>query len=236
MVVVVEVAVDDDGAELEDVLGAVRRPSRACNSEPVLDDESAGALDHAGGDRPAGGQCPVVAHVLVVVRQVGDGLVHAGQVEVAGAGVRAGLRGDGFQGGGDGLRAAVQDAEQLPVGPLAGGDGVGGVQRGGGLAEVAGHVDVVDQDGDLQAAFGGLGLDGGDLLPVPAGEEDALADPFGVAAVGLVERLRDHGGNVIGDGGRYPLVPRDGAGVRLPAGGRGGDVLRLPDGRGKVRD
>jgi hypothetical protein len=36
--VVVEVAVDDDGAELEDVLGTVRGPSRACNSEPVLDD------------------------------------------------------------------------------------------------------------------------------------------------------------------------------------------------------
>jgi hypothetical protein len=27
------IAVDDDGAELEDVLSAVRRPSRACNSE-----------------------------------------------------------------------------------------------------------------------------------------------------------------------------------------------------------
>jgi hypothetical protein len=55
---------------------------------------------------------------------------------VAGAGVRAGLRGDGFQGGGDRLRAAVQDAEQLPVGPLAGG-GVAGVERGGGLAYIA---------------------------------------------------------------------------------------------------
>ena len=84
--------------------------------------------------------------------QVGDGLVHVGEVEVAGAGVGAGLRGDGGEGGGDGLRAAVQDAEQLPVGPLAGGDGVAGVQGGGGLAEVAADVDVVDQDRDLQAA------------------------------------------------------------------------------------
>ncbi len=41
------------------------------------------------------------------------------------------------QGGGDGLGAAVEDAEQLPVGPLAGGGGVAGVERGGGLAEVA---------------------------------------------------------------------------------------------------
>jgi len=36
--VVVEVAVDDDGADLEDDLGPVGRPSRACNSEPVFDD------------------------------------------------------------------------------------------------------------------------------------------------------------------------------------------------------
>jgi len=56
---------------------------------------------------------------------------------VAGAGIDAGLRGDGGEGGGDGLRAAVQDAEQLAVGPLAGDDGVAGVEGGGGLAEVA---------------------------------------------------------------------------------------------------
>ena len=65
---------------------------------------------------------------------------------MAGAGVGAGLRGDGGEGGGDGLRAAVQDAQQLPVGPLAGRGGVAGVQGGGGLAEVAADVDVIDQD------------------------------------------------------------------------------------------
>jgi hypothetical protein len=48
----------------------------------------------------------------------------------------AGFRGDGGEGGGDGFRAAVQDAQQLPVGPLAGGCGIAGVQGGGGLAEV----------------------------------------------------------------------------------------------------
>src|SRR5229473_2547618 len=203
--VVVEVAVDDDGAELEDVLGAVGRPSRACNAESVLDDESAGSLDHAGGDRPALLECLVVAHVLAVVLQVGDGLVHVGQVEVAGAGVRAGLRGDGFQ-------------------------------RGGGLAYVAADVDVVDQDRNLQAAGLRVVADRGDLLLVPVDEEDALADPLRVAAVGLVERLPDHRGDVAGDGGRYPFIARLRAGVRLAAGGRGGDVLRLADGGGEVRD
>ena len=87
---------------------------------------------------------------------------------MAGAGVGAGLRGDGGEGGGGGLRPSVQDAEQLPVGPLAGGDGVAGMQRGGGLADVAGDVDVVDQDGHLEAAIPRLGLDGGDLLLVPS--------------------------------------------------------------------
>ena len=112
--VVVEVAVNDYGAELEDDLGAVGGPSGPGYSESVFDDESAGALDHAGGDRPAFLQGLVVAHVLVVVREVGDGPVHVGEVEVAGAGTGPGFRGDGGEGGGDGLRAAVQDPQQLP--------------------------------------------------------------------------------------------------------------------------
>src|SRR6266702_5565632 len=49
--------------------------------------------------------------------------------------------------------------------------------------------------------------DRGDLLLVPVDEEDALADPLRVAAVGLVERLRDHGGNVTGDGKSRYLFP-----------------------------
>src|SRR5271166_6667872 len=124
-------------------------PSRAGNSESVFDDEPAGALDHAGGDGPALFEGLVVFHVLLVVRQVGDGPVHVGEVEAALAGVLPGLAGDGGEGGGDGFRAAVQDAEQLPVGPLARGDRVAGVQRGGGLADIAADMDVIDQDRDL---------------------------------------------------------------------------------------
>ena len=86
------------------------------------------------------------------------------------------------------------------------------------------------RDRDLQAASGGLGLDGGDLLLVPVDEEDPLPDPLRVAAVGLVECGRDHVLDGLGDRGRYPLIPGLRAGVRLTAGGRGGDVLRLADG------
>src|SRR5712671_1365609 len=88
--VVVEVAVDDDGAELEDDVGSVGGPSRSCYSESVFDDEAAGALDHPGGDRPPGGQRLVVPHVRVVVRQAGDCLVHVGEAEMTGAGPGAG--------------------------------------------------------------------------------------------------------------------------------------------------
>ena len=107
------------------------------NAESVFDDEAAGALDHAGGDRPPGRERLVVLHVHVVVAQVGDGLVHVGDVEVAGTGLGARLGGDGCQGGGDGPGAAVQHPQLLPVGPFAGGLRVAGVQRRGGLAEVA---------------------------------------------------------------------------------------------------
>src|ERR1035438_2913670 len=71
--VVVEVAVDDDGAYLENVLGTLGRPPRACNSESVFDYEPAGALDHPGRDRPSFLKGLVVFHVLAVVVQVGDG-------------------------------------------------------------------------------------------------------------------------------------------------------------------
>ena len=140
------IAVDDDGAELEDGLGAVGGPSGACNPESVFDDVPAGSLDHAGGDGPAAGEGLVVFHVLLVVGEVGDGPVDVGEVEAALAGVGAGFRGDGGEGGGDGFRAAVQDAQELPVGPLPGRGGVAGVQGGGGLADVAADVDVIDED------------------------------------------------------------------------------------------
>src|SRR5260370_33101430 len=110
--VVVEVAVDDNGAELENVLGAAGRPSCACNSETIFDDESAGALDHARGDRPALLEGLVVLHVLLVVVQVGDGPGEVGEVEVPLSRVCAGLRGDGGEGGGDGVLASVQATEQ----------------------------------------------------------------------------------------------------------------------------
>src|ERR1039457_3730570 len=58
--VVVEVAIDDDGSELEDDVCSVGAPSGTGYPEPVSDDASAGALDHPGRDRPPGGQRLVI--------------------------------------------------------------------------------------------------------------------------------------------------------------------------------
>src|ERR1019366_7796504 len=71
---------------------------------------------------------------------------------------------------------------------------------------------------------------------VAAGEEDALAGSFRVAAAGLVERRGDHVLDALGNGRRYPLVAGPRPRGRLAAGGRGGDVLRLADGGGEVGD
>ncbi len=152
------------------------------------------------------------------------------------AGLGAGLGGDGGQGGGDCLGAAVQYAQPLPVGPFAGGLRVAGVQRGGGFAEVAADVDEVDEDRDFEAAGPGVVVDGGDLLLVPVGEEHPLAGPVLVAAVGFVECGPDHRGDVVGDGRRYPLVACLRARMGLAAGRRGGDVPGFADGGGEGGD
>ena len=148
----------------------------------------------------------------------------------------AGLGGDGGQGGGDGFGAAVQHAQPLPVGPFAGGLRVAGVQRGGGLAEVAADVDEIDEHRDFQAAVPGVVGDGGELLLVPVHEEHPLPDPVRVPAVSLVERDPDHVLDGLGDRRGDPFVAGLRAGVLLAAGRRGGDVLRFADGGGEVGD
>lgn len=52
--VVVEVAVRDQCAELEDGFGAVESPAGAGDVEAIGGQVTAGAFDGAGGDRPAG--------------------------------------------------------------------------------------------------------------------------------------------------------------------------------------
>ena len=73
-----EVAVGDQGAELEDGLGAFEAPSRARYVHSVLYQIPAGALDYAGGDGPAFGQRGGVVQVVLLVLQVAGAFVGAG--------------------------------------------------------------------------------------------------------------------------------------------------------------
>lgn len=58
--IVGEVAVADDGAELEDGFGALQSPPGAGGVHAVLDEVSAGTLDDTGGDGPAATERRVV--------------------------------------------------------------------------------------------------------------------------------------------------------------------------------
>src|SRR5829696_9336716 len=65
--VVVEVAVAVERAELEDRLGAGQAPASAGAVHAVFDQVPAGALDRAGGDRPAAGERGRVVQVGLLV-------------------------------------------------------------------------------------------------------------------------------------------------------------------------
>ncbi len=108
----------------------------------------------------------------------------------------------------------------MPVAPLADlGGRPAAVELHGGLAEVLGGVDVVDDDRDLQGASLRVLADGGDLLLVAVDEEDPLVEVQGVAQVGLVERPADHGGDVVDDRRGDPCVPRGRPGAFSAPGG-----------------
>jgi site-specific recombinase XerD len=86
---------------------------------------------------------------------------------------------------------AGQDLGGLIPDPGAGG-GLAGVEEAGRrLPQVGDHVDQVDQDLDLDLAFGGEGVDGGDLAVVAVHDGEPGPGVLRVAAVRLGECLRD---------------------------------------------
>src|SRR5271166_7138456 len=202
--VVLEVACGDDGAELEDGLGAFESPSCAGYVHSVLYEVPAGTLDDPGGDGPAFLQRGGVAEVVLLVLQVAGAFVSAGAL---GAGVSVG-GGAAADPGRDLGRVPVQDLACLGGDPFLGG-GFSLVKEGpGGLPQVFQHVDEVDDDRDRDAALGCLGGDGLDLGVVAVDQDGPFALVLRVAALGLVEGGGDDGGDVVGDRGGQPLAPR----------------------------
>jgi hypothetical protein len=115
--VVLEVAIGDQGAELEDGLGAFKAPSRARYVHSVFHDVPAGALDDSGGDGPALPQRGGVAEIVLLVFQVAGAFVGAGAL---GAGVAVG-GGAAADPGRDLAALAVQDLAGLVSDPFLGG-------------------------------------------------------------------------------------------------------------------
>ena len=94
-------------------------------------------------------------------------------------------------------------------------------------------MDDVDQDGDGDAAGGGLGADPPDLVLVPVGQRDPGPLAARVAAVGLGESRGHDIGGVRGDAGGQPLA----RGLRARRAGAGGqDRGRGARDRGDVGD
>src|SRR6201989_1089270 len=67
------VAAGGDGAEPEDGVASFRAQAGAGDAHPVLHQVAAGALDDAGGDRPAVRQGPRVVHKGLLVLEGGQG-------------------------------------------------------------------------------------------------------------------------------------------------------------------
>ena len=233
--VLLEVAVADQGSELENGFGSVESPSGPCDVHPVFDQVTAGALDYPGGDRPAFGE----GGCVVQVRFLGGEVVRAGVGCLAlGGGVAEG-GGAAADPGRDLGGLALEDFHGLGGDP---GLGVGIAfieERPGGFPCVFQDVDEVADHGDGDAAAGSLGGDRLDLLPVAAHQGDPGTAVHGVAALRLAEGSGEDGGDVIGDRGGQPLPCRLGtAGAALsplPA-GRGDDVIRRAGRRGAIVD
>src|SRR5665811_1856564 len=168
---------------LEDRFGAGESPAGSGDVEAVGHDVAAGTFDDAGGDGPAAGQGGWVVQVGRLAGQVVGGVVGAFALGRAQAGL-GGLATDPLFCGGIGL----------------------GVQAPGGLPQVLHDMDQVADNGDVDVAGFGFGLDPVDLVDVAVDQRDPGPGVLGVAAVGFVEDPRDHGGGVLLDARDEPLV------------------------------
>src|SRR5437016_5265877 len=175
-------------------------------NHPVADQVAAGALDDAGGDRPAGRQGGGVVQVGLLGLEVVQGL--ADDLGVLAAGLGRVVFGELSDPGGDLAGAAVQDVQGLGGHPVFHRRVAGGVEAPGGFPQVFQYVDEVDHDGQGDAAGGGPGLDQADLVDVAVYQRDPGPPVIRVAAVGLIEDLADGDVQAGGDIAGIPAVLR----------------------------
>ena len=129
--VLAEVAVADQGAELEDGFGAVQSPPGPCDVHAVFDQVTACSFDDAGGDRPPFGQGGGVVQVRLLrgeVVRAGVGTLPLGRGVAEGSGAAPDSPCDLG-------RLALEDLGRLGCDPRLGvrvaftGEGPGGLPR-----------------------------------------------------------------------------------------------------------
>lgn len=111
-----EVSTGSHSAEFQDGFGSGQAPPGAGDVQPVADQVAAGALDDAGGDRPAILQRLVVAQVFDMAGQVTDAGIDPAALLLGESG-RGGLSVDG---GGDLLGVAGQQGQGAGGDPVFG--------------------------------------------------------------------------------------------------------------------
>src|SRR5262249_5579340 len=162
--VLLEVVVADDGAHLEDGLGAVEAPAGAGDVHAVLDQMPAGTLDDTGGNRPSTLQGSGIVEVRPLADQVAGALVD-GRLDRPIEAFPSGLAPNGA---GDAGGLALQDCSGSDP---AFGVGVAlVVEAPGRLPQVLQHVDVVDHDRHVDLAGASFSLDAVDLVVVAVDE------------------------------------------------------------------
>src|SRR6266508_790745 len=236
-----EVAVGAQGAQLEDGLGALEAPAGAGDVEPVAGQVPAGAFDHAGGDRPAGRHCGVVAEELPLGGEVADAGVDAAAL----LGSELGIAGLLAERGDDGVDVAGQDAYGVGGDPGFGGRVAVLVEAPGRLPAVLEDVDEVDQDVDRHLAACRLRAEQVELVAGAIDQHDPGAATGRVPLLGLVEHARDdllagggdRAGQPLGGGDRARAArPTTSTVIGVEGDGRGEDIVGSAGGGGGVVD
>src|SRR5512134_145371 len=151
----VPTAAFEAGAELGDAASAGGGPDHTGLFEALGNDMFAAALDGAGADLEAEGAVAVIVHALLVVAEVGEGVVDGCLV-----------RGCGFEVGDDGGDLSVPEQIEVLAGPAFGVVRAFAAEGMGGLPDVGGSMIPVEDLGCTGEVFLGQ-------VPNPVG---AIAD------------------------------------------------------------
>ena len=202
--VLVPIATGLQGAELEDGLCAGEPPARACYSEAVLDQMTAGTFNDAGGNGQTLTEEIRVVDAGRILVQVGNGSVERDSAACRHTSERCGLP----DGGNNVERMPGQELGEDIRNPRVSGLGVRGAEQLADSEKVVDDVNEVEHDGDGHVALGGLSLNVVELVFVAVNEHHVSALAVWVAPLHLVEHVADTRGEVVDDTRGNTLILR----------------------------